>query len=285
MPPEQPCLPARTRAAQSAQDQHASHRRPASRPSWNHQRSKLWPVQTPTIAKTATTVPPQNTESATNKHQVGEVGRKERPTAPTGDGRLDLVEAPILPAFPPEALCFAPPRRLAPTSERPLTARVRRRRGENRRRRIQGRATNSLPAPHAQAGKETRPDPRTHTPRHRHNHATSTATPKHGNAGRPRLLLTPALAAGRNPNTRSRGSNRGHRARSARHSHPMDEQLHHARGRPSQAGSRPQPAPPQPSSPATGSDEAATAAPPPPSQHALPPGPRSRRRADRKSVV
>ena len=99
--------------------------------------------------KTATTVPPQNTESATNKHQVGEVGRKERHTAPTGDGRLDLAEAPILPAFPPEALCFAPPRRLAPTSERPLTARVRRRRGENRRHRIQGRATNSVPAPHA----------------------------------------------------------------------------------------------------------------------------------------
>ena len=148
--------------------------------------------------KTATTVPPQNTESATNKHQVGEVGRKERPTAPTGDGRLDLVEAPILPAFPPEALCFAPPWRLAPTSERPLTARVYRRRGENRRHRIQGRATNSLPAPprHVQAGKETRPDPRTHTPRHRHNHATSTATPKHGNASHPRLLLDPALAAG-----------------------------------------------------------------------------------------
>nr|XP_020181162.1 extensin-like [Aegilops tauschii subsp. strangulata] len=140
--------------------------------------------------KTATTVPPQSTESATNKH---------------GDGRLDLVEAPILLAFPPEALCFAPPRPLAPTSERPLTARVRRRGGENHRHRIQGRTTNSLPVPHAPAGTETRPDPRTHTHRHRHNHATSTATPKHGSAGRPRLLQNPALAAGRNPSARSRG--------------------------------------------------------------------------------
>nr|XP_020152010.1 nascent polypeptide-associated complex subunit alpha, muscle-specific form-like [Aegilops tauschii subsp. strangulata] len=113
MPPARPCLLARTRAAQSAQDPRISHRqglRPASRPSRHPQRRRLWTEPTPTAAATGNERPASDI-AWDNNHEASSRGKGKGRCAtrvPATAARPRQSPIPPITLPPKHLLCPSP---------------------------------------------------------------------------------------------------------------------------------------------------------------------------------